>query len=136
MDNKAASVGLSRDPPVPDILTTSEVVRERLIAGRKPSLEARETRVSSRRDECAPRRGGLPTSQSSVGPETDRAVHVDQPAQMRELSGRGPSEIPTWGAVRAAQTIPGDARRRLVFYEPIDGSIAGMAMLSAVQHAS
>ena len=59
-----------------------------------------------------------------------------QPAQVRELAGRGANEILTWVAALAAQGVAGDARRTLEFYEPIDGWIAGMAMLSAVHQAS
>ena len=142
----AASGGLSHDPPTPDILTAPEEIRERVIAGRKPSLEARqtrETRVLAAGTRAA--RGEGPCQ--ALNPAWDRDVialcmsgniagfDAFQPAQVRELAGRGANEILSWVAALAAQGVAGDARRTLEFYEPIDGWIAGMSMLSAVQHA-
>jgi 2,3-dihydroxyphenylpropionate 1,2-dioxygenase len=143
----AASGGLSHDPPTPDILTASDEVRERLIAGRNPSLEARETRetrvlaagASAVRGEgpCQPLNETWDRDVIALCMSGDIArFDAFQPAQVRELAGRGANEILTWVAALAAQGVAGDARRTLEFYEPIDGWIAGMAMLSAVHQAS
>jgi len=58
-----------------------------------------------------------------------------QPVELREVAGRGANESLTWVAALAAQGAADDGRGTLEFYEPIDGWIAGMAMLSAVEHA-
>jgi 2,3-dihydroxyphenylpropionate 1,2-dioxygenase len=143
----AASGGLSHDPPTPDILTAPDDVRERLIAGRNPSLEARQTREARvlAAGRSAARGDGpcQPLNQAWDREVIDLCMSGNiagfdafQPPRVRELAGRGANEILTWVAALAAQGEAGEARHTLEFYEPIDGWIAGMAMLSAAQNAS
>lgn len=137
-----ASGGLSHDPPTPDFRTAPDDVRERLLAGHNPGpdvMAARKTFVLAAGAAAAQ---GLPPCQP-LNPEWDRTV-IDlllagdvaafddfDTRTVRKLAGRGANELLTWIAALAAQSMAGAARTNLEFYQPIDGWIAGMAMLSA-----
>lgn len=138
----AASGGLSHDPPTPDIRVAPPEVRERLIAGRNPTPEARAThkqRVLAAGEAAANGEGPC----QPLSPEWDRRI-IDMflrgdisafdalsTDQVRAEGGRGGNEILSWVAAFAALSASGPLTVRLDHYEAIDGWIAGMAMMSA-----
>jgi 2,3-dihydroxyphenylpropionate 1,2-dioxygenase len=138
----AASGGLSHDPPTPDIRIAPPEVRERLIAGRNPSQEARAShkqRVLAAGEAAANGEGPC----QPLSPEWDRRI-IDMFLQgdmvafdalttdeVRADGGRGGNEILSWVAAFAALSASGPLQVRLDHYEAIDGWIAGMAMMSA-----
>jgi 2,3-dihydroxyphenylpropionate 1,2-dioxygenase len=138
----AASGGLSHDPPTPDIRTAPPEVRERLIAGRNPTPEARavhKERVLAAGEAAANGEGPC----QPLDPEWDRQI-IDMflrgdisafdaltTDQVRADGGRGGNEILSWVAAFAALSVSGPMQVRLNYYEAIDGWIAGMTMMSA-----
>ena len=137
-----ASGGLSHDPPTPQMEGAEPELRERLIANRNPSDDARKSREE--RILAAGLRAAsgdssiLPVSEAWDRAFLDKLVAGDSSAldglKMRDVvaeGGRGGPETLCWVAAMAAMRSAGAVETRLHFYEAIQGWIAGMAMLSA-----
>lgn len=137
----AASGGLSHDPPTPDIRSAPEDVRERLIAGRNPSPEARRLREERILEfGFAAARGEGPCQ--PLAPDWDREflrvlrgadlslLDAYDAERVREQAGRGANEVLTWVAAVSALSACGPYATTLELYAAIPGWIAGMAMLS------
>ena len=56
--------------------------------------------------------------------------------EVREKAGRGGPEVLAWVAAYAALAVNGDYKADLIYYEAIQGWIAGMAMMFAESKAS
>ena len=136
-----ASGGLSHDPPTPRITTAPPEVRERLIANRNPTPEARAAHqqrvLAAGRDALAGTGGILPVSEAWDA-DFLRCLREEPPAvfdtwSVRDLpavAGRGAPEVLCWVAAVAALSAAGAIRTELHFYRAIQGWLAGMAMLS------
>lgn len=138
----SASGGLSHDPPTPSILTAPDDVRARLINGRNPTPEARLARAQ--RVLQAGARALLGDSEIlPVDPAWDKAL-IEQlqrgqlkdfdaltTAEVRQKAGRGGPEVLAWVAAYAALSVEGAYKADLLYYEAIQGWIAGMAMMFA-----
>lgn len=143
----AASGGLSHDPPLPNIKTASPELRERLINGRNPTIEAR-----AKREERVMQMGAL--AEAGEGPclplnpawdaeimELLRTGNIGRSDalntdRVREIAGCGANEVLSWIAAFAALSTAGYYRVEHEFYEAIPGWIAGMAMIAARQESS
>jgi 2,3-dihydroxyphenylpropionate 1,2-dioxygenase len=138
----SASGGLSHDPPTPSIATAPEDVKARLIDGRHPTPEAihaREQRVlaaGARAHEGGP--GILPVSPDWDAAfierlQTGNLADLDAltTADVREQAGRGGLEVLAWVAAFSALSVEGAYTADLIYYEAIQGWIAGMAMMFA-----
>jgi 2,3-dihydroxyphenylpropionate 1,2-dioxygenase len=138
----AASGGLSHDPPIPSILTAPDDVRARLIDGRNPTPEARAAHVQRVLQAGARASAGTPDI-LPVDAEWDRAfIEQLQRAQLKDLdalstaevrgrAGRGGPEVLAWVAAYAALSSDGPYQADLIYYEAIQGWMAGMAMMFA-----
>jgi 2,3-dihydroxyphenylpropionate 1,2-dioxygenase len=137
-----ASGGLSHDPPTPQMAGAPPELRERLIANRHPSEEARklrEQRILAAGHMAASGRGSiLPVSIDWDHDFLDRLRNGDAEAfddiampDIVALAGRGGPETLCWVAAMAALRTAGPVETKLHFYEAIQGWIAGMALLSA-----
>lgn len=142
----SASGGISHDPPTPSILTAPDDVKARLIDGRHPSLEARlarEERVLA----AGTRAHAGDSNILPVDPAWDRAFIGQLQSgnlrdfdalttkEVREKAGRGGPEVLAWVAAYAALSVEGDYQADLIYYEAIQGWIAGMAMMFAESKA-
>ncbi|MBC8642765.1 3-carboxyethylcatechol 2,3-dioxygenase [Caballeronia sp. EK] len=138
----SASGGLSHDPPTPSILTAPHEVKERLISGRHPSEEVQRARVERVLAAGARAVNGTPEI-LPVDPDWDAAFikklqsgdleAFDSIAtkDVRAKAGRGGPEVLAWVAAFAALSTQGKYQADLVYYEAIQGWIAGMAMMFA-----
>jgi 2,3-dihydroxyphenylpropionate 1,2-dioxygenase len=137
-----ASGGLSHDPPTPQMAGAPPDLRERLIANRHPSEEARklrEERILAAGHMAAAGSGSiLPVSTDWDHEFLDRLTNGDlkvfDGVAMRDLvavAGRGGPETLCWVAAMAALRTAGPIESKLHFYEAIQGWIAGMALLTA-----
>lgn len=137
----AASGGLSHDPPIPDVRTAPEDVRERLVAGRNPPEELRRQREQKVLElGFAAARGEGPCQ--PLDPEWDREflrvlrgadlslLDAYSPEQVRRQAGRGGNEVLTWVAAMSALSACVPYATTLELYAAIPGWLAGMAMLS------
>lgn len=143
----SASGGLSHDPPTPSIVTAPKEVRERLISGRHPSPEAQRARVERVLAAGARAVNGTPEI-LPVNPEWDEAFierlqsgnlrdfDALTTKEVREKAGRGGPEVLAWVAAFAALSVNGDYKADLIYYEAIQGWIAGMAMMFAESKAT
>jgi len=137
----AASGGLSHDPPTPQIKSASAEVRAKLIDGRNPSAEERASReqrvLDAGRDVVAGVSPIMPVSASwdreflerlREGPleQFDSWLTRD----LVGVAGRGGPEVLCWIAACAAMRSAGAYETELLFYEAIQGWIAGVAILS------
>lgn len=141
----AGSGGLSHDPPTPDIATAPAEVRERLIAGRNPTVETMAARKAFVLEAGAAAAQGLPPCMP-LNPSWDAQVmeifaagrldEFDQfePKVVRAIAGRGANEILTWVAALSAQASAGAYEPDYQFYRAIDGWIAGMGMIACRPH--
>ncbi|WP_075259717.1 3-carboxyethylcatechol 2,3-dioxygenase [Herbaspirillum camelliae] len=138
----SSSGGLSHDPPTPSISTSPDDVKQRLISGRNPSPEARLAREQRVLQAGARALQGDPAI-LPVDPEWDRefiaklqsgqlsdfdALNNDE---VRRKAGRGGPEVLAWVAAFAALSVQGQYKADLLYYEAIQGWIAGMAMMFA-----
>ncbi|MFD2497858.1 3-carboxyethylcatechol 2,3-dioxygenase [Rhizorhabdus histidinilytica] len=136
----AASGGLSHDPPIPVLAGADPDLRARLIDGRNPSADARAARQA--RVRAAGLAAALGTGDAKpLNPAWDRHVldllvreRVEafdrfDTAEVARVAGRAANETLAWIAAAAAHAVAGPSRREVIFYQPIDGWMAGMAML-------
>jgi len=143
----SASGGLSHDPPTPSIRTASDEVKARLINGRNPTEEARRAR--EQRVLAAGARAHAGDSEIlPVDPAWDKsfieflqrghltALDYMTTAEVRERAGRGGPEVLAWVAAFAALSVEGPYDADLLYYEAIQGWIAGMAMMFAEPKAA
>ncbi|KXV13065.1 3-(2,3-dihydroxyphenyl)propionate dioxygenase [Caballeronia megalochromosomata] len=138
----SASGGLSHDPPTPSILTAPDEVKERLISGRYPSEEVQRARVERVLAAGARAVNGTPEI-LPVDPDWDaafieklqsgdlEAFDAIAMKDVRAKAGRGGPEVLAWVAAFAALSTQGKYQADLVYYEAIQGWIAGMAMMFA-----
>ncbi|MBJ9658768.1 3-carboxyethylcatechol 2,3-dioxygenase [Burkholderia multivorans] len=143
----SASGGLSHDPPTPSIVTAPDEVKERLISGRHPSQEMQRARVERVLAAGARAVHGTPEI-LPVDPDWDNAFIERLQSgnlrdfdalttnEVREKAGRGGPEVLAWVAAYAALAVNGDYKADLIYYEAIQGWIAGMAMMFAETKAS
>lgn len=136
-----ASGGLSHDPPTPQIAGATTELRERLIANRNPTAEARAQREAR---VLAAGHGAANGDEDilPVSPEWDhdflRRLMGNDPhafdempiSEVVEKAGRGGPEILCWVAAMAAMRAAGPIETTLHLYEAVQGWIAGMAILS------
>jgi 2,3-dihydroxyphenylpropionate 1,2-dioxygenase len=140
----AASGGLSHDPPLPSIKDAPPEIRERLINGRNPTVEAKEAREKRVLEAGVLAEAGKGPCQP-LNPKWDaefmeilrsgqiwRADALDT-SQVREVAGRGANEVLAWVAAFGAFSRSGHFKMDQEFYEAIPGWIAGMAMMAAKQ---
>lgn len=136
----SASGGLSHDPPTPSIATAPDEVKARLINGRNPTPEARlarEQRVLAAGERAHAGSGDiLPVDAAwdhAFIEQLQRGQLADLDAlsiqDVREKAGRGGPEVLAWVAAFAALSVEGAYRADLIYYEAIQGWIAGMAMM-------
>jgi 2,3-dihydroxyphenylpropionate 1,2-dioxygenase len=142
----SASGGLSHDPPTPSIITAPDEVKERLISGRHPSQEMQRARVERVLAAGARAAHGTPEI-LPVDPDWDKAFierlqsgnlrdfDALTTKEVREKAGRGGPEVLAWVAAYAALAVNGDYKADLIYYEAIQGWIAGMAMMFAESKA-
>jgi 2,3-dihydroxyphenylpropionate 1,2-dioxygenase len=143
----SASGGLSHDPPTPSIVTAPDEVKERLISGRHPSQEMQRARVERVLAAGARAVHGTPEI-LPVDADWDKAFierlqsgnlrdfDALTTKEVREKAGRGGPEVLAWVAAYAALAVNGDYKADLIYYEAIQGWIAGMAMMFAESKAS
>lgn len=137
------SGGLSHDPPTPQIQTAPAEVQEFLIAGRNPTVEARNNRQSKVIAVGQRLANGDMSAALPLNPEWDRDLlqrfkHADfdylaamSSEEIRRDGGRGGQEIRAWMAAFAALSAFGKYDAEIQYYEPIQEWIAGMGMMTA-----
>ena len=140
----AASGGLSHDPPLPSIRDAAPEIRERLINGRNPSPEAKQTRekrvleagilAEAGKGPCQPLNPQWDEAFMAIlrGGQLWQADELDT-AKVREAAGRGANEVLCWVAAFGALSVAGRFTMTHEFYEAIPGWIAGMATIAAEQ---
>lgn len=137
-----ASGGLSHDVPVPNVDQVPSEVRERLIQGtpRTPSQkEAHQNHLTEFGHLAIKGEGPC----GPLNPDWDKAFlkiiasgnlsefDVFSEAAVRDKAGRAANEVLCWVAACAALSVAGEYTMEQVFYKPIIGWIAGMAMVTA-----
>jgi 2,3-dihydroxyphenylpropionate 1,2-dioxygenase len=139
-----ASGGLSHDPPGPSIHGASPELRERLIAGRNPTEEARSIR-EKRVLEVGVLAGAGTGPCKPLNPTWDAEfmamlrngeigkTDAWETSSVREIAGRGGNEALCWIAAFAALSTAGAYTIEQEFYEAIPGWIAGFATMAAKQ---
>ena len=137
------SGGLSHDPPTPQIQTAPAEVQEFLIAGRNPTVKARNIRQSKVIAVGQRLANGDMSAALPLNPEWDKDLlqrfkHADfdylaamSSEEIRRDGGRGGQEIRAWMAAFAALSAFGEYDAEIQYYEPIQEWIAGMGMMTA-----
>jgi len=137
----AASGGISHDPPIPQLATAPEPVRERLIAGGTLSPEARAARQERVINEATNQIAGT-SDRTPLNADWDQtflahlqAFDFDAVTTMDDESitrdgGCGGHEIRAWIAVAAAAASAGIERFDLRYYRAIPEWIAGYAVMT------
>lgn len=135
--------GLSHDPPTPRMGSAPPEVEEFLIAGRNPTVEARNTRQAKIISVGQRLAAGDKSVSVPLNPEWDEQLlekfkNADFAAlenmtedEIRREGGRGGQEVRTWMAAFAALEAVGDYEMTLHCYEPISEWIAGFGIVSA-----
>ncbi|MDS7929567.1 3-carboxyethylcatechol 2,3-dioxygenase [Acinetobacter sp. V102_4] len=135
--------GLSHDPPTPQMGSAPPEVEEFLIAGRNPTVEARNTRQAKIISVGQRLAAGDKSVSVPLNPEWDEQLlekfkNADFAAlenmtedEIRREGGRGGQEVRTWMAAFAALEAVGDYEMTLHCYEPISEWIAGFGIVSA-----
>ncbi|UGQ31458.1 3-carboxyethylcatechol 2,3-dioxygenase [Acinetobacter calcoaceticus] len=135
--------GLSHDPPTPQMGSAPPEVEEFLIAGRNPTIEARNTRQAKIISVGQRLAAGDKSVSVPLNPEWDEQLlekfkNADFAAlenmtedEIRREGGRGGQEVRTWMAAFAALEAVGDYEMTLHCYEPISEWIAGFGIVSA-----
>ncbi|MFV5374436.1 3-carboxyethylcatechol 2,3-dioxygenase [Acinetobacter calcoaceticus] len=135
--------GLSHDPPTPQMGSAPPEVEEFLIAGRNPTVEARNTRQAKIISVGQRLAAGDKSVSVPLNPEWDEQLlekfkNADFAAlenmtedDIRREGGRGGQEVRTWMAAFAALEAVGDYEMTLHCYEPISEWIAGFGIVSA-----
>lgn len=136
------SGGLSHDPPIPSIKTAPPPVREMLIAGRNPSMEARRAREESN-FEIARKLARGEGDALPLNPEWDQAFMRQMAAndfdaitamsddELTAIAGCGGHEVRTWVAAYAAMSAAEQSDHQFVYYEAIPQWNAGMGIATA-----
>ncbi|PRY05967.1 3-carboxyethylcatechol 2,3-dioxygenase [Paraburkholderia sp. BL25I1N1] len=138
----SASGGLSHDPPTPSIVSAPDDVKARLIDGRNPTREMRHAREERVRAAGVRALEGHPSIlQVDANWDKDFIAQLQggnlrdfdalTTAEVREKAGRGGPEVLAWVAAFAALSVAGEYKADLLYYEAIQGWIAGMAMMFA-----
>jgi 2,3-dihydroxyphenylpropionate 1,2-dioxygenase len=137
------SGGLSHDPPTPQIQTAPTEVQEFLIAGRNPTVDARNSRQSKVIEVGQRLANGDMSAALPLNPEWDKDLlqrfkHADfdylaamSSEEIRRDGGRGGQEIRAWMAAFASLSTFGEYDAEIQYYEPIQEWIAGMGMMTA-----
>ncbi|MCU4423449.1 3-carboxyethylcatechol 2,3-dioxygenase [Acinetobacter sp. WU_MDCI_Abxb74] len=135
--------GLSHDPPTPQMGSAPPEVEEFLIAGRNPTVEARNTRQAKIISVGQRLAAGDKSVSVPLNPKWDEQLlekfkNADFAAlenmtedEIRREGGRGGQEVRTWMAAFAALEAVGDYEMTLHCYEPISEWIAGFGIVSA-----
>ncbi|CAI3111902.1 2,3-dihydroxyphenylpropionate/2,3-dihydroxicinnamic acid 1,2-dioxygenase [Acinetobacter calcoaceticus] len=135
--------GLSHDPPTPQMGSAPPEVEEFLIAGRNPTVEARNTRQAKIISVGQRLAAGDKSVSVPLNPKWDEQLlekfkNADFAAlenmtedDIRREGGRGGQEVRTWMAAFAALEAVGDYEMTLHCYEPISEWIAGFGIVSA-----
>lgn len=135
--------GLSHDPPTPQMGSVPLEVEEFLIAGRNPTVEARNTRQAKIISVGQRLAAGDKSVSIPLNPEWDEqllekfknanfaALEAMTEDEIRHEGGRGGQEVRTWMAAFAALQTVGDYEMTLHCYEPISEWIAGFGIVSA-----
>lgn len=137
-----ASGGLSHDPPIPQLATAPEPVRERLIAGGTLSPDARAARQQKVLDD-ADLQVANSSTQRPLNPAWDKAfldmllagdfsslAQCDH-GEITTVAGCGGHEIRTWVAARAALSSFAQSDLTVRFYEAIPEWVAGFGIATA-----
>lgn len=136
------SGGLSHEPPVPELATASPEVAERLIAGRHPSLEARQAR-QARTIAAAEALTKAESNLHPLNPHWDwsflellrdnRLGELDAYSDewITEQAGKSAHEVRTWIAAFAALAAAGPYKANVEYYRPIPEWIAGYGLMQA-----
>lgn len=135
--------GLSHDPPTPQMGAVPPEVEEFLIAGRNPTLEARQARQAKIIAVGQRLAAGDTSVAVPLNPEWDRALlktfaQADFAAieamtedEIRVEGGRGGQEVRSWMAAFAALHEVGEYEMTAHCYEDISEWIAGFGIVSA-----
>ncbi len=137
------SGGLSHQPPVPDLETANEHIRERLLGGgRNLPVSEREARTG-RVIEAAKRFSEDQNHLHPLNPKWDQyfinqiasarldALDALPNADISSVAGKSAHEVKTWVAAAAAAKEFGEYRTTNRFYKPIPEWIAGFGILGA-----
>lgn len=131
------------DPPTPQMGSAPPEVEEFLIAGRNPTVEARNTRQATIISVGQRLAAGDKSVSVPLNPQWDEQLlekfkNADFAAlenmtedEIRREGGRGGQEVRTWMAAFAALEAVGDYEMTLHCYEPISEWIAGFGIVSA-----
>ena len=135
--------GLSHDPPTPQMGSVPPEVEEFLIAGRNPTIEARNNRQSKIIAVGQKLAAGDKSVAVPLNPEWDRAlletfakadfatIEAMTEAEIRVEGGRGGQEVRSWMAAFAALHEIGEYDMTTHCYEDISEWIAGFGIVSA-----
>lgn len=135
--------GLSHDPPTPQMGSVPPEVEEFLIAGRNPTIEARNTRQGKIIAVGQKLAAGDTSVAVPLNPEWDRAlletfaqadfaaIEAMTEAEIRVEGGRGGQEVRSWMAAFAALHEVGEYAMTTHCYEDISEWIAGFGIVSA-----
>lgn len=137
-----ASGGLSHNPPVPTLASSTPEVIERLIAGRNPTAQARTERQSKTISAAIEFAAGS-SSLTPLNPLWDRkflatlesgnlqAFDAMSNAEVTEVAGASAHEVKCWVAANAAMAAATGGRyaARADYYEAIPEWIAGFATM-------
>ena len=135
--------GLSHDPPTPQMGSVPPEVEEFLIAGRNPTIEARNNRQSKIIAVGQKLAAGDKSVAVPLNPEWDRAlletfakadfvtIEAMTEAEIRVEGGRGGQEVRSWMTAFAALHEIGEYAMTTHCYEDISEWIAGFGIVSA-----
>ena len=137
-----ASGGLSHDPPIPQLASAPEPVRERLIAGGPLSVDARAARQEKILSD-ADAQVSSTSSQRELNPEWDKAfldmllaaefgpLAVASEQDITQAAGCGGHEVRTWVAAASALRSFGNPDLSVSFYQAIPAWVAGFGIATA-----
>jgi 2,3-dihydroxyphenylpropionate 1,2-dioxygenase len=138
-----ASGGLSHDPPIPDLETAPEAVRERLISGGRWTSEERSARQERVLSEVSSERTGE-SQRVPLNPDWDRrilsylqshdfdALESLKDGAITKDGGCGGHEIRTWVMAAACAHQLGVKQYELLYYKPIPEWIAGYGVMRSI----
>lgn len=139
------SGGLSHQPPVPELATADEHIKDRLLgSGRNLPAEEREARTN-RVIDAARKFVDDQNTLHPLNPEWDRwfleLIASGNPAaldnisnqEVSEKAGKSTHEVKNWVAAAAAMAAFGQYTEEARYYRPIPEWIAGYGALTAVQ---
>jgi len=136
------SGGLSHQPPVPELITANELVKDRMLgSGRHLPANERQARTQ-RVIDAALRFVADQNSLYPLNPEWDqwflqqlatgRVNELDSVSnqQVSEKAGKSTHEVKNWVAATAAMATFGDYQRKYSYYRPVPEWIAGYGALT------